>query len=126
MKEKIQFTIGDLIANLETEPQDNDISFNFCGLNPTGVASFRGSYDQLAISFADEYPEPKVKNVLASLKKAMEFGNTFEGYKGGDYQMEADTLLWVANYGQTNAYTGIYKVKSKSDRTILKTHQFDF
>lgn len=57
--------------------------------------SYRGYYEDLEIS-----PRSDVKTVgevLAEARGAM--GEVFTGYKGGEFPMHRDSLLWVACYG---------------------------
>jgi hypothetical protein len=82
-----QFTLGKLIAELEKLPQD--AKCKLC--NPH---SYRGYYDQLAF---EGVGSGTVADALASAKFAM--GQVFEGYKGGDFWMTGNTMVWLANYG---------------------------
>lgn len=111
--------LGQIIRLLEGQPKDNDVRFDFAGFVPTGVGSYRGYYEDLAIEFEDKYPYPKVTDLLNLLKDAV--GKTFQGYKGGDYKMDENSRVWVANYSLTSdtVITGI--VAGSYDTTILQT-----
>lgn len=52
--------------------------------------SYRGYYDDLAIGFG----ETTVGELLKTARSAL--GHSFTGYKGGEYLMGEDTLLWQA------------------------------
>lgn len=93
-------TLGAFIKALEACPQDAGVSFDFGGCYPTEFASYRGSYEQLALGFDDKIVRPTVANLLARAKESL--GKTFEGYKGGDYTMLEYTPLWVSNYGRSS------------------------
>ncbi len=59
--------------------------------------SYRGYYADLAFEpFADS--EPTTAGRLAEYARSL-IGQTFEGYKGGDFVMDEHTPLWVACWG---------------------------
>lgn len=91
-------TLGELIDLLAAREQDQAVRFDFGYIAPTGVSSYRGYYDHLAIEYADER-QVKVAEFLAQLREAV--GAVYEGYKGGDFRMTRNTPLWVANYGNS-------------------------
>ncbi len=89
-------TLDQLISALEAAPQDL--------LVPIGFAcphSYRGYYKDLAF-------EPKVDTtvgeMLACARSAL--GQTFEGYKGGEYTMRGHTDVWFAHQGFTGEAIG--------------------
>jgi hypothetical protein len=98
--------LKNLIKELENQPQENSISFDFCGAAPNGIDSSRGSYDELALSF--DFGETKVSNLLKMCKAAI--GTTYHGYKGGEYVMNETTPVWVDNYGiwSSTKITGVH------------------
>ena len=110
--------LGAFIEALEKRPQDQRISFDFCGLSPEKLQSYRGFYDDLALPFDVAYPSVKVSDMLANARAAI--GRTFEGYKGGDYLMDADTLLWVSPYGESHS-TAVVGVTGNDYETIIET-----
>lgn len=82
--------LGELIEYLEKEDPDKVVPLGF-----RQPDSYRGYYDQLAF-------EP-VKNItvgamLACAKEAM--GKTYQGYKGGDFEMHQYTDVWLACWGE--------------------------
>lgn len=82
-------TLGELIKTLEALDPNMVLSPGF------GEAmSYRGYYEQLAFT-----PEESVvvKDALKEAKAAL--GQTFTGYKGGDYTMHEFTECWIAGYG---------------------------
>lgn len=125
-----QLTLGELILKLEAiEDKSLPIVFDNGEYKPTTFNSWRGSYDELAISYdpeetgsynSDEIEEqfddmtfykqkeiklsniPTVKEFLSLAKECM--GKTFTGYKGGDFLMGKTTPIWVANYGDSSGY----------------------
>lgn len=89
----INISLGALIEWLKDLPQDMVVRDGFH--NPH---SYRGYYEDLAF-------EPKenvtVAEMLASAESAL--GETFKGYKGGDFKMTASTDCWLAEYGSCGA-----------------------
>lgn len=109
-------TLGALIDALEglqltEDGKPRHVRYDFGGLLPSmRVASYRGYYDQLAIGFEDydgrarrlshactmdDYPN--VVELLKALKGAV--GETYHGWKGGEYKMDRYTGVFVANSG---------------------------
>lgn len=86
-------TLGAAIKAAEALPPSTVVRFNGGG-GPTDEHSYRGYYSDLAF----ETGEPTTAEAfLAMCKKAL--GATYEGYKGGDFVMDARTPLWRAAYG---------------------------
>lgn len=112
-------TIGNLIALLKARNPDQDVVFDFGGFIPRDVDSYRGYYDQLALGYDDDYTkETTVSALIARLEAAI--GKTFHGYKGGDYRMDEDTKLWVANYGECHS-TAILGLADCDWHTVIAT-----
>ena len=86
-----------LIHQLEQQPHDNIINFDFCRAVPCSIDSSRGSYNELAIGFKFT-GSMKVNGLLAICKGAL--GTTYLGYKGGEFLMGEYTKVWIDNYGQ--------------------------
>lgn len=127
MKTSPQLTVGELILKLEMIDKKLPLYFDDLEHRPSGIESWRGSYDELAITYkgggsinSDEIDEKngdytfykekdttlpknvKVKDLLKVLKMAI--GKTMEGYKGGNFLIGKTTPVWVANYGETTGY----------------------
>ena len=85
-----QMTLGELIEALEAMPPDAAIDGLSCEL-----ISYRGYYSDLAIRPANG--ECAVRALLSACPDAM--GECFDGYKGGDFYMTANTPMWVSAYG---------------------------
>lgn len=110
-----QLSLGEFILKLEhlyeknKDKEDYRVCFHFADLIPTGFSSWRGSYDELAITFGsgrDLYGREdfsKIANLLKEAKSCV--GKTFHGYKGGDFVMTKNTPLWVSNYGSSGSTT---------------------
>ena len=82
-------TLGKLIARLERENPEKIIENGF------GEAdSYRGFYQDTAFAPAKN---TTVAKMLVFAKAAL--GNTYTGYKGGEFRMDKDTDVWIAEYG---------------------------
>lgn len=84
--------LGQLIEALEAADQDH-----VCPMGFARPHSYRGFYEDLAFE-----PEPnmRVADMLACAKSAL--GETFQGWKGGDYKMHEYTTCWLAERGESN------------------------
>lgn len=83
-------TLGELIGTLERL----DPALLIDGRD---LDSYRGYYDQIAVT-------PGHSTVGAVLERCREAlaGETFQGYKGGEYTMDEHTAVWYAEYGHTS------------------------
>lgn len=89
-----QMTLGELVRELKRHDQDKEILFDFAYFRPAGgVHSYRGYYEDLAIGY-EPGGQTKVGEVVKWLEEAE--GKSFYGYKGGQYLMDSDTVVWVA------------------------------
>lgn len=86
-----QFTLGQLIKWLDDhrEMEVPDLQIEGC---------YRGYYDEFAL-----WPNGhRIKaNVLANNLRKLALDNTFEGYKGGEYFMKENTLVWIGKWSTT-------------------------
>ena len=93
-----QISLGYLILALRKGKPDERVRFDWNHLRPTGLESYRGYYDQLAIGFSDDRDiEMTVGELLSICEDAL--GRQFEGYKGGYNTMGRETRIYVANWG---------------------------
>ena len=84
-----QMTLGKLLRILNDMHNLDDVQ----GIkNPH---SYRGYYEDLAFEPTDEII--KVIDLKAICQSAR--GKTFEGWKGGSYEMNEDTPVWIAERG---------------------------
>ena len=112
-----RLNVGQLIALLKERPKDESVQFDFGGIAPTKCANYRGYYQDLAIGF-DEEGHATVGSLLAELTAAV--GQTFMGWKGGEYVMRRNSSLWVANPGRTTD-TVIVGINDCDYLTVLRT-----
>ena len=88
-------TLGRWITLLESLPPHAPVA----GLGEP--MSYRGYYSDLALDVvADRRVDAAV--LLAEARAAM--GAVFEGYKGGDFPMHANSPVWVSGYGDTSGW----------------------
>lgn len=134
-----QLTLGELINKLEPLlPYQEGIEkkyghkarveFDFSNTYPTFLSSWRGIYAELALNwaggdFSDDFTKaPTIDKFVEMLKAAI--GQTYTGWKGGDFTMDRDTRLWVANDGMVGN-TGITDVQNNEFEIVLKTGYFE-
>jgi len=110
--------LGVLIKELELQPQDNYLRFDFPAYPDMSVDSYRGYYSDLALGFQDRMEDFRVKGLLSTLKSCI--GKTFEGYKGGDFTMDESTPVWVANWSHSTS-TGVVGIIKDGNLTVLST-----
>lgn len=72
------------------------------------TGSYRGYYEDLAISYVDRGVPYSVSAVLEALRGAMGY-RKLHGYKGGVYDCTESTSVWLGNYGSSQgaAITGV-------------------
>jgi len=100
---KKQLTLGGLIELLATVKPDTPVLVRApVVLTPSGVSSYRGNYEDLAIALDTSRSTMDVARFRAMLGDAI--GRTFVGYKGGEYTMGRDSALWVSNYGECSGW----------------------
>jgi hypothetical protein len=114
-----RLSLGGLIDLLKKQDPKHGLRFDFGGVCPTGISSYRGYYEDLAIEFSDQPDEwPTVESFLTTLREAV--GKTFGGYKGGDFVMTGRSRIWVANYSHTSDTT-IVGIRDCDYMTVLHT-----
>ena len=132
--ESDQMSLGQIIAELDKLAQKQKkikekyghearIVFDFENLYPTNIDSWRGSYSELALEFACNGEPMEFSAFLKMLKNAV--GQTFLGYKGGEFVMTEDTPVWVANYGNCGN-TAVVGVVDNEYEIILMTGWREF
>ena len=112
-------TLGEVILLLQAQPQTNVVELDFTNQNPIGLDSYRGYYEDLALDY-DPNARPKIVEELLKLFEDAD-GQTYRGYKGGDYTMSRKTLVWVAEYG--NCGKMLVDIKSQKGVTTIYTEE---
>lgn len=128
-----QLTLGQIIEKLEncgfTYGQKNEpkeVCYDFGTAIPTTLNSWRGSYSELALGYKlsgydnkeEHFAQTTAEELLTELKSAI--GKEFTGWKGGEFIMDEDTPVWVANGGDSGN-TGIIDVVDDGWRIIIMT-----
>lgn len=88
-------TLNELIKALESI----DPKAIVYGLEPYGD-SYRNYYDRFAIAPSKRGARGDTAGLLSHCYKDL-IGTTMHGYKGGDYVIDGNKLVYVANYGET-------------------------
>jgi hypothetical protein len=96
-----QFTLGDLISRLRTMNPTLEVAITRLQLRPTGFTSYRGHYEDLALTWSCD-PGPPVLSSDFLIQAEWCVGRKFEGYKGGSYTMGFETRLWLSRVGETS------------------------
>jgi hypothetical protein len=95
-------TIGQLIDVLQKQDPEVEVYFDFCNTFPGSVDSWRGIYEEAALSWGDsdsrENP-PTVAELLFELERSIN-GEKFTGWKGGYFFYNEDTPLHIDNPGE--------------------------
>ena len=123
-------TIGELINELKKCKPDSKVYYDFAGLMPTTINSWRGTYDEPALGWAGlkylcnwglDNP-PTVENLLKELDLALQLSYT--GWKGGVYFYTEDSPLHIDNYGEWTC-TELSRVENTGSSVILHTIRYD-
>ena len=93
-------TLGQLIDKLQSFDQYGVVFHDETQPHEYLFDSYRGYYSDLAMTYEPSKSHQQVNDLLFQANLAL--NNTYEGYKGGDYVMTADTPLWLANWGETS------------------------
>lgn len=117
-------TLGELIRLLEKKDAKLSVRFAFCNVACGELESYRGYYEDLSVQPAFPGSKPvyeTVGDLLNALRGAI--GKEYTGYKGGEFAMHDETLLWVAEYGHSGstAITGLSKNGDLDYRVYIET-----
>lgn len=116
MKRDDIMCLGPLADAIRKCDRAKPVVFDFDGVSPDGMHSFRGYYEQLALG----YSEGTTSAGAFSAACDGAIGTTFEGYKGGNYRMWFDTPVWVSNYGRAEM-RGVVGVEELEGEVVIKT-----
>lgn len=112
---------------IDTGKDDKNVVFDFEYLFPTGLNSWRGSYEELALNFGSNEDENEMQLELTEFIKLCEeaIGKTYTGWKGGDFVMSEDTPLWVANMSNSGN-TAVVDVLDEGWQVVIITKYMEF
>lgn len=116
-------TLGQLIEKLKKLDPDTFVTVDGIDSEIINPHSYRGYYEDLALETEDG-GTTTVKSLLKILE--MSLNTTFQGYKGGDYKMSADTPLWLSPYGSASNVAIMDLLKETSGRSVaLQTKKIE-
>lgn len=110
-------TLGELLEALKDVSDDLPVRLDCSEKGPGKAMSYRGYYNDLAFM-------PFKGITVGELRKEAEYAldNTFGGYKGGDYTMDADTPLWISAYGLVSGLA-VIDIEATPESVVLRTKQ---
>ena len=120
-----QITLGELLNQLESIDSDKPIMFDngkYPEIGGLGIYSYRGYYCHACMQYKSEYERVTVANMIAMLKNKI--GDVRTGYKGGDYYMNPDVPVWMAEYGRAEQIA-IVEVDGDGYTAIIRTWLVD-
>lgn len=126
-REKHQgMTLGRLKRLLDGYAPDAPIILSNGGYLDGDFDSYRGYYEDLAFDYSpiEIRHVATVQNFLNLIQKALEQGE-MEGYKGGDYVITEETLIWIAHYGTTQGAEMIVDVMGANNAVLIITKEDD-
>lgn len=105
LKTTSQLMLGEFILQLESvTDKTKKVIFDNPNYMPINFDSWRGVYEDLMLEY-DVLDENKLLAVSDWIEKAKEcLGKTFTGYKGGDFTMGKNTILWVSQYASCGGF----------------------
>lgn len=83
--------------------------------------SWRGSYNLPSIEYYSGNSGCSIESAIENLQEID--GMKVEGYKGGDYVLNKEDPLFIANYGCSNNCTAIVDIQETDDFIICLTEQ---
>lgn len=100
-KSGAEYNIGRLVEDLQKCDQEKQVRINCPDsteyVYPCYYSSWRGSYCELGLTFSNS--SIKVMQFLEMTKSTI--GETFTGYKGGDFLMDEYTPIHIAQEGNS-------------------------
>jgi len=120
-------TVNEVLAALRQAKPDGRVYFSFGRCIPTTVDSWRGVYAEPALGWKPagysghveqgDYPTAAV--LIERLERAIS-GDTFTGWKGGEFTYVGDERLHVDNPGDCT-HTEIVTIEINEYETVLHT-----
>jgi hypothetical protein len=117
-------TIGDMLTKLDQFNDDETVTYSNGAYFDGSFGSYRGYYEDMYLGFDRE---DQGCNTVGHLKTALESAlshGEMTGYKGGEFSIEEDTLLWSASYGCIGDM--VVDVLKLSDKVYVITKEDEF
>lgn len=111
-------TVNELREALEYFSDDTNVEFDFGGY-PVYIDSWRGSYNKPAMYFTMDYEEITIGKLKEMLSKVD--GQKATGWKGGEFILSADEILWITPEPNMSNSTTISSVSKESYSVVLNT-----
>ena len=104
-KERIEnsknLTLGALLEKLSNFEDYKEVILSTGDFLKNSYDSYRGYYEDISIEPSTENEDNMTVGKLEELVNRALSDGTMYGYKGGDFDIESSTLVWVAFYGCT-------------------------
>lgn len=131
MKTSAQLMLGECILMLEAVSDKSlPVIFDVEPFSPDGLDSWRGSYAELSLAYRVKGDNQReVSWLLQLLKQAV--GQTYGGYKGGEFLMGKNTPIWVANYSMSNGFreggeTAVVGITELENMVVITTEAMEY
>lgn len=102
-------TVQEIIDILKKYPESKELKFGF-----TNPHSYRGNYFDVAFVLTIGSTVHETLDVVNSV-----IGETFTGYKGGDYEMHEYTDCYLAQYGSSGEEVTMFTLAYMLDDASL-------
>ena len=122
-RSKTMMTLGEMITAISAVDSNLSVVIELPNgerVVPTHLISYRGYYSDLAIEYGKD--TMTVGEFGDMLKNAV--GETFTGYKGGDFTMSKITPMWVDHYGCASGIV-VLDIVVEENKCVIKTIQED-
>lgn len=120
-RSKYHLTLGELHKALHEANPDALVLLDAGDTSPDEAHSYRGYYSDLAFRRVS----PPIKAARLLIEVVNSIGETFEGYKGGDFKMDEDTPLWVSSYGTSDGIAMVAITTLPDGNLSITTKQID-
>lgn len=118
-------TIGELMAKLTVFDGNTGMVFSNGKYLDGRYDSYRGYYEDMYVGYSDTDEDYNtVRDLTGVLKKALEDGE-MTGYKGGEFSIDEDTLVWFATYGTTRESEMIVDAQEIEGKVVIYTAEED-
>ena len=82
--------------------------------------SWRGSYDLPSVGYvASECETFSVQEIITNIEESE--GLYVTGWKGGDFTLSMDDVIYIANQGESNSSIAVVDVEELPDVVVLHT-----
>lgn len=121
----MSYTINKVLECLREANLDATVTFSFGNCKPTKVDSWRGIYSEPALGFSSDIYDPNVtaESLISELEKSIS-GETYHGYKGGEFKFSGNDQLHIDSYGEYSE-TEIDKIEVHDGYVVIHTHHED-